>query len=226
MIQGFGIANKPADSYGAAAANYHRKGGVGAEEHASKKPAKHDEVIFSSAAGSPLANETVRESDEAKQQKHDEIAKSVRDEYQRLQANVIRTLLQGTGFQVSEGMTTDDMLNAIFDIEIPESEQGMTAEEIIELLPDDWKPDAVAERIVNFATSFYGASGLSGEEFLEKITEAINVGFGEADKQLNGRLPANIQQVIQFTRDAVAERLERWAEATGVRVPERVDITA
>jgi hypothetical protein len=120
--------------------------------------------------------------------------------------------------------------NAIFDLEIPESEQGLTAEELVDMLPDAWKPDAVAERIVNLAVSFYEKSGLSGEEFLEKIKEAIGSGFAAADKMIGGRLPGNIKEVIQFTRDAVSARLDKWAESMGIQIPytgeDKIDVKA
>jgi len=215
MIQGVGITNNPADNYNAIA-NYQRKGNDVAQDHAARRPARQDEAIISSAGN------RVRETEDARQQRHDEIAKGVRDEYQRLQANIIRTMLMGMGpdFQISE-----DNLNAIFSLKIPEGEQALTAEELVEMLPDAWKPDAVAQRIVDFAVSFYERSGLSGEEFYEAVKGAIESGFGEAGRLLEGRLPANIEQVIQFTRDAVAERLDRWAETTGIRIPEKVDLT-
>ncbi|MCL2845931.1 MAG: DUF5610 domain-containing protein [Chitinivibrionia bacterium] len=214
MVQGIGITNNPVDNY-TNAANFQRRGNEVGNSDLTRRPARQDEAIISSEGN------RVRENEEARRERHDEIARGARDEFQRLQANIIRAMLQAVR---GEDVNTASF-DAIFNIQIPESEQGMTAEEIIATLPDAWKPEAVAERIVDFAISFYERSGLSGEEFLEAVTNAINSGFAEADRQLNGRLPANIQQVIQFTRDAVSERLERWAESTGIRIPERVDLT-
>ncbi|MCL1947174.1 MAG: DUF5610 domain-containing protein [Chitinivibrionia bacterium] len=224
MIQGFGISNASVDSYKTAYA-YQRKDGNGVSGGNAKTSSKKDEAVFSSSG--TRENEEVREKTEWSGKTNEEIVKGVKEEYKKLQANIIKSMLTSAGLQ-GGGKNKD--LDAIFNFEIPESVQKYTPEELVDMLPDEWKPDAVAERIVNFATSFYERSGLSGEDFYEKIKEAIESGFGAADKQIGGKLPGNIKDVIQFTKNAVAEKLEKWAESMGIKIPytgeEKLDVKA
>ena len=223
MIQGFGISNASVDSYKTAYA-YQRKDGNGVSGGNAKTSSKKDEAVFSS--GGARENEEVREKADWSGKTNDEIVKGVQDEYRKLQANIVKTMLVSAGLQGGKGKD----LEAIFNVEIPESVQKYTPEELVDMLPDEWKPDAVAERIVNFATSFYEGSGLSGEDFYAKIKDAIESGFGAADKQIGGKLPGNIKDVIQFTKNAVAEKLEKWAESMGIKIPytgeDKLDVKA
>jgi len=208
MIQGVGINNVSVDNYRASSV-HHRKDGGGAGENALKTPSKKDEAIFSSK-GVEDAQKNWSE------KTNDEIVKGVQDEHRKLQANIVKSMLVSAGIIGNNGKID---WNSIFDLEIPESEKGLTAEQLIEMLPNAWKPDAVAERIIDFAVSFYEKSGLSGEEFYEKVRAAIDSGFAAADKEIGGKLPGNIKEVIAYTRQAVYERLDKWAEAMGIQIP-------
>jgi hypothetical protein len=224
MIQGFGIANVSVDSY-KKASTYQRKEKDGVSGDGAKKPVKTDEAIFSSKG--VREDEEIREKTNWSEKTNDEIVKAVKDEYRKLQANIVKSMLVSAGINVGGKA---GKLEDIFDLEIPESEKGLTAEELVDMMPDEWKPDAVAQRIVDFAVSFYEQSGLSGEEFLEKVKEAIEGGFGAVDKMIGGKLPGNIKEVIQFTKNAVSEKLDKWAQDMGIQIPytgeEKLDIKA
>ncbi|MDR0303443.1 MAG: DUF5610 domain-containing protein [Chitinispirillales bacterium] len=219
MIQGVGNNNVSAESF-RTTSNYQRKGKEGIGDENVKKPIKEDGAVFSKEKGEAVSeNETVR----GGKNNSDEIVRTIKDEYRRLQASIIRSILKNSGINASGKVKVNgeeiDWDNLDWDKLISESDKTLTPEQIIDTLPDEWKPDAVAERIVNFATSFYAKSGLEGKEFYDKIKAAIDLGFGEADKIVGGKLPGNIKSVITFTRNAVYEKLDNWAKNMGIEIP-------
>jgi len=210
MIQGIGIKNVSVDSYRKNSGVQHKDGGAGENV---KKPVKEDEAVISG----------VHEKEVADKQRADEISKSVKDEYRKFQANLIGTMLKSVGITPNGNLRINgeevSWDSVDFDSLLTERQKNISPEQLVDMLPDAWKPDAVAERIVNFATSFYEVSGLDAKEFYDKIKAAIDHGFGEADRQINGRLPGNIREVIEFTRKAVYDKLEKWAESMGIQIP-------
>jgi len=208
MIQGTGITNSATDAYSAYKAKMaSNQNNAGAGANAAKAAEKRNDEAVISSQGAEAANKSSWSED---------AAKGIRDEYNRFQANLIQTMLNAAGF--GNGNVNFD---SIFDMNVPDN--GMTAEELIELMPPEWRPDAVAERIVQFATAFYEKSGLSGEEFLAKIRDSIGAGFGEANSEIGGKLPGNIGQVIEATRNAVHQKLDAWAEAMGIQIPQPIN---
>lgn len=204
MIQGTGITNASVDAYEAykaKIASNQNSGGAGA--NTAKVPVKKSDEAVISSQGAEAAN---------KSGWSEEAAKGIKEEYKKFQATLIQTMLNASGF--GDGNINFDN---IFNMNIPDN--GMTAEELIELMPEAWRPDAVAERIVDFAVAFYEKSGLSGEEFLAKIKDAIGAGFGEANDEIGLRLPGNVKQIMELTRNAVHEKLDKWAEAMGIQIP-------
>jgi len=203
MIQGFGAPNLAVNSYKNSYA-YQQKGkesGAVANGGESAKTAKTDEAVFSSKG--MWAGKT-----------NDEITKGVQNEYKKLQANIVSTMLNSAGLNGGNNNVDFDI-----DIEIPGEAQAMSVEDLVNAMPDEWKPDAVAGRIVDFAVAFYEKSGLSGEDFYEKIKASIEDGFGQADKAMGGKLPSNVNQVTELTRNAVLEKLNAWAESKGIQIP-------
>jgi hypothetical protein len=57
--------------------------------------------------------------------------------------------------------------------------KDMNINDAVNLLPDKWKPDALAEKIFDFIMSINEKSGISKEEFDVKIKAAIDKGFND-----------------------------------------------
>jgi hypothetical protein len=95
--------------------------------------------------------------------------------------------------------------------------------EVYENAGHDEKYLQAAERIVDFATAFYEKSGMSGEDFYNKIKDSIDKGFGGASDELGKKLPGNIKSVMEETRTAVYAKLDAWAESVGISIPEKVE---
>lgn len=144
----------------------------------------------------------------------EETAKKVNDEYQKLQANIVQTMLKSAGL---DGVQSVDW-NTIYS-NLPQGSDAMATEDLIAAMPEEWRPDATAERIVDFATAFYEKSGLSGEDFYNKIKDSIDQGFGGAKDELGSKLPGNIKSIMEQTRTAVYEKLDKWAENMGIEIP-------
>ena len=208
MIESVGNGGVSAEALRTAYGYKHKEAG-GVDDESAKKSAKKDEAVFSGGAQS--------------KEDADKISRSVKDEYRKLQVNMIRSILKNAGINVSGKIKVNgeeiDWNSADWDSLLTEEQKSITPEQLVDMLPDEWKPDAVAERIVDFAVSFYKKSGLSGEEFYEKIKAAIDSGFGQADRTINGKLPSNIREVVEFTRKAVYEKLDKWAETAGIQIP-------
>ena len=210
MIQGIGNNSVSAESLRMAYGHQNKDiGKVG--DSGTKKSSLKDDVVISG---------NVHEQEDADK---DKMVNAVKDEYRKLQANMVRSILKNSGIDFGGKIKLNgeeiDWNSIDLDSLLTEEQKNISPEQLVNMLPDEWKPDAVAERIVNFAVAFYEKSGLSGEEFYTKIKEAIDSGFAGADKTINGKLPSNIKEVVEFTRQAVYDKLEKWAEATGIQIP-------
>lgn len=78
----------------------------------------------------------------------------------------------------------------------------------------DWGAEATSERIVNFALAFRGsgsAKGLSDEEFVAKIRDAITKGFGLAKGDL-GDVPGPTGKLFNDTYQATMDKLDKALE--------------
>lgn len=70
-------------------------------------------------------------------------------------------------------------------------------------LPEDQRPEAVAERIIRFVV------GMAGEdpEMLERLIKAVEQGFQEAEAIFGGKLPDVSYETMKLVRQALAEAL-------------------
>lgn len=76
---------------------------------------------------------------------------------------------------------------------------------------EEWGAEATSERIVQFALGFRGsgsASGLSDEEFVAKIRDAIKEGFRLAKQDL-GDLPGPTGKLFNDTYQATMDKLDK-----------------
>ena len=98
-------------------------------------------------------------------------------------------------------------------------EEGLEAVE-----PDDYTPEAVAERIVQFSTAFFESykrqhPGMSEAEaldnFMEIIKGAIETGISEAKEILEGQniMEGNVEVDIEKTYQLIKEGLDRFRES-------------
>ena len=68
-------------------------------------------------------------------------------------------------------------------------------------ISDYYSPEQTAERIVNFALSFY--SGGDRNEFTEMVKEAVLKGYHEALEAMGGNLPSVAQKTISLVMNAL-----------------------
>lgn len=94
--------------------------------------------------------------------------------------------------------------------------------ETVELgnLPEYWNAENTSQRIVDFATSFYGVVGAGGEEYYESIKKAIQDGFDQADTLLKD-LPGGdaAAKLRKQTYMLTMEKLDEWARKNGILEP-------
>ncbi|MBN1981149.1 MAG: DUF5610 domain-containing protein [Chitinivibrionales bacterium] len=76
-------------------------------------------------------------------------------------------------------------------------------------LPEYWNAENTSSRIVDFALSFFNASGMTSKEFLDKIRPAIEDGFKQA-MDLLGKLPDAVNSLAQDTYVKTMEKLDQW----------------
>lgn len=139
-------------------------------------------------------------------QKWHEMVKAIHEEFREFQAQSIRDIISGK-VEVGEAPAVPEQLSA--------EELEAKTEELIDKMPEFWRPEAVSDRIVGFATAFYGQTESQGEDFYELAKSAIEEGFKLAGKDM-GQLPGDIENVMELTREMVMEKLDRWAEEQGV----------
>ena len=89
----------------------------------------------------------------------------------------------------------------------------------IEGLPEYWNAENTSQRIVDFATSFYGLAESSGKEYYELMRNAIETGFNEAMNIL-GELPDEVNNLAHRTYELALEKLEAWAVEMGIELGE------
>ena len=89
----------------------------------------------------------------------------------------------------------------------------------IEGLPEYWNAENTSQRIVDFATSFYGLAESGGKEYYELMRNAIETGFNEAMNIL-GELPGEVNDLAHRTYELALEKLEAWAVEMGIELEE------
>ncbi|WP_417606800.1 DUF5610 domain-containing protein [Oceanimonas baumannii] len=106
-------------------------------------------------------------------------------------------------------------------------EQAITREKLADKPDDYWSAEKTAGRIVDGALGFFDAfkkqhptmpEEQQREQFLSTITEAIDKGFGEAIKILDGLSVFNgaIKENALATRDIITEKLNAFREGERV----------
>jgi hypothetical protein len=101
---------------------------------------------------------------------------------------------------------------------VKEDEKEVSPEDVEQLealMPEYWSAESTAQRIVDFATSFFDAAKGDGQDFMQRIKSAIEQGFGEARDAL-GELPGVVSALTEKTYSLVMEKLDSWAKQQGV----------
>ena len=140
-------------------------------------------------------------------EKWKKIVDSIKDEFERFKAQAIHDLVVGGGEEQVGGV------NPTLDLSLDELK--LKTDELIEKMPEEWRPDAVSDRILAFTTSFFGQTESEGEDFYNLAKDAILKGFEMAGDEL-GSLPGDIGEVIKRTREMVLAKLDKWAEEQGI----------
>ena len=127
---------------------------------------------------------------------------------------------------VDEGYASTVLQNAMRDrLQAALENAGLEDTSVDDLLAagTDTSPTATAERIVEFATSFYSQyvanhegeeAEATLEEFVSMIRGAIDEGFGEAREILSGlgRIPASVESGIEETYELTMKGLDEFLE--------------
>ena len=91
----------------------------------------------------------------------------------------------------------------------------------IEGLPEYWNAENTSQRIVDFATSFYGMTESSGKEYFEIMYNAVMEGFNQA-KEMMGDLPDAVNNLTKQTFELTMEKLESWAVEMGIEIEDGI----
>ncbi len=94
----------------------------------------------------------------------------------------------------------------------------------IEGLPEYWNAENTSQRIVDFATSFYGVAESTGIEYYEMMRGAIEEGFNQAMGML-GERPDAVSNLSNATFELALEKLEAWAVEQGIDVGKDPEVT-
>ncbi len=126
-----------------------------------------------------------------------EVKKAADDANSRLKAMVKELLAR-------QGMTFNEALESSEKVEV--DEQAVV--EANELISEGGKfsPEAVSDRIVNFAKAISGGD----TEKYDLLKDAIEKGFNEARELLGGSLP----EISDLTYDLVMDKLDNWANSS------------
>ncbi|MGM0444158.1 MAG: DUF5610 domain-containing protein [Fibrobacterota bacterium] len=107
------------------------------------------------------------------------------------------------------------------EIEIVYSQKGTSqqndtsVDDLIGKLPDEWKPDAVADRILGFVKGFQGKTNAKGEDFFTLAKDAVMKGVKAALKELEN-LPDSVLGVSKKTSELILEKLDSWGKEEGI----------
>lgn len=112
------------------------------------------------------------------------------------------------------------------------TEQAVTQDKVAAQKEDFWSPENTADRIVNSALGHFEtfktqnpgmAEEQQLEQFMTKITEAIDKGYGEAVKVLDGLkvFDGSIKDNAEATRALIGERLAAFREEKSGKSPEQ-----
>ncbi len=127
----------------------------------------------------------------------EKLRKSLKDELVSYKEEIIKSFIE------ANGGTWNDINETVSDTEVEELEAKM---------PEYWSAENTAQRIVDFATSFFSNYKGDPSEFVQKIRSAIEDGFGQALSEL-GELPGPVGKLINKTHKLVFEKLDQFEKA-------------
>ena len=132
----------------------------------------------------------------------EEIINGIKNNVMAMQKEVIKNFLKTHGIEPKETDTEYD------EDKVKKLEDNM---------PEFWNAENTSQRIVNFATAFYGIHGEGSlDDFVNSIKDAVKAGFGEAKEEL-GELPGAVKGLINKTYDLVMQKIDAWRQdMTGV----------
>lgn len=160
-----------------------------------------------------LSNIDISKYSSGDQEKWKKIVDSIKDEFEKFKAQAIHDILSGvTGKEVENKEAPKD-IQQMSKQEIEDLEKR--TDELVEKMPEEWRPDAVSDRIFHFTASFFGMTESKGEDFYNLAKDSILKGFEDAYKEL-GELPNEVGNVIKRTKEMVLEKLDKWAEEQGI----------
>ncbi len=113
------------------------------------------------------------------------------------------------GFLKDKGISTGENTTAI-----------STENSDIQGLPDYWNADNTSQRIVDFATSFFGMFQGSGGDFVSMMKDAIEKGFSMA-KDITGDLPDAVTKLVGNTHDLALKKLDDCAKQQGINMDQQ-----
>ena len=125
-----------------------------------------------------------------------EIVEKIKDEFRQLHRNHNKELIEG------------------FNEKSPDTQES-SASKGIGGLPEYWNAENTSQRIVDFATSFYGIAESSGKEYYDLVRSAIEEGFNQA-REILGEIPNEVSELTNRTYDLVMEKLDDWAAQQGI----------
>ncbi|MGM0462698.1 MAG: hypothetical protein ACQEQ4_09820 [Fibrobacterota bacterium] len=136
---------------------------------------------------------------------------------------------QNTGKSISEKTAWNFQSTSTISMEISVTQSGdasdMSTEDIIGELPDTWKPEGVADSIMNFVKGFEGETDAEGKEFYNLVKDSVKAGTEKALKMLEG-FPDSVIGVAQETADVLTQRLDEWGIEQGWVEEESTDTDA
>ncbi len=91
------------------------------------------------------------------------------------------------------------------------------ANPLIDSLADEWKPEAVADRIFQFVTGFEGKGESQGGDFFSLMKDAVFEGVKQAYEQLGGEsgFSDDVKGVLDETVRLLEEKFEIWGRERG-----------
>jgi hypothetical protein len=134
------------------------------------------------------------------------IVEKIKDEYKDFKKQAVNDMLTDAGFLPQR--PKDDEINPFITEE--------TAQ-IIDKLPEMWKPEAVADRIFEFVTAYFGNTESGGEDFYKLAKDAISNGFSQASNEGSfDELPDGVRGVTEETKRVLFEKFDAWAKEKGI----------
>lgn len=132
-----------------------------------------------------------------------EIVGKVKDEFLKFQQTII-----------------EKMINSLRSEEQnPEVSESSEPSEEIEGLPEYWNAENTSQRIVDFATSFYGIAEADGKAYYDMMKSAMQEGFDQAMGML-GERPEAVSNLSNRTFELALKKLDEWAASQGIDIGE------